>query len=106
MSKTELLFRAVEALSTPAAKAVARGLTLWIGFNVLVVVFLVWRAWKKREVAQMSTVQIYGADMVFLNEIPFRCVQDAEQYADQLKKTDPALTYLVMDDPGQQVSMR
>ena len=46
MSKTELLFRAVEALSTPAAKAVARGLTLWIGFNVLVVVFLVWRAWK------------------------------------------------------------
>lgn len=46
MSKTELLFRAVEALSTPAAKAVARGLTLWIGFNVLAVVFLVWRAWK------------------------------------------------------------
>ena len=54
MSKTELLFRAVEALSTPAAKAVARGLTLWIGFNVPVVVFLnvpvvvflVWRAWK------------------------------------------------------------
>lgn len=44
MSKTELLFRAVEALSTPAAKMVARGLTLWIGFNVLVVVFLVWRA--------------------------------------------------------------
>ena len=41
MSKTELLFRAVEALSTPAAKMVARGLTLWIGFNVLVVVFLV-----------------------------------------------------------------
>lgn len=41
MSKTELLFRAVEALSTPAAKMVARGLTLWIGFNVLV-----WRAWK------------------------------------------------------------
>ena len=80
MSKTELLFRAVEALSTPAAKAVARGLTLWIGFNVLVV--------------------------VFLNEIPFRCVQDAEQYADQLKKTDPAFTYLVMDDSGQPVSMR
>ncbi len=46
MSKTELLFRAVETLSTPAAKMVARGLTLWIGFNVLVVVFLVWRAWK------------------------------------------------------------
>lgn len=54
----------------------------------------------------MSTVQIYGADMSFLNEIPFRCVQDAEQYADRLKKTDPALTYLVMDDSGQQVSMR
>ncbi len=54
----------------------------------------------------MSTVQIYGADMVFLNEIPFRCVQDAEQYADQLKKTDPALTYRVMDDSGQPVSMR
>lgn len=54
----------------------------------------------------MSTVQIYGADMAFLNEIPFRCVQDAEQYADRLKKTDPALTYLVMDDFGQQVSMR
>ena len=34
----------------------------------------------------MSTVQIYRADMSFLNEIPFRCVQDAEQYADQLKK--------------------
>ena len=46
MSKTELLFRAVEVLSTPAAKMVARGLTLWIGFIVLVVVFLVWRAWK------------------------------------------------------------
>lgn len=51
MSKTELLFRVVETLSTPAAKMVARGLTLWIGFNVLVVVFLVvvflvWRAWK------------------------------------------------------------
>ena len=46
MSKTELLFRVVEALSSPAAKAVARGLTLWIGFNVLVVVFLVWRALK------------------------------------------------------------
>lgn len=46
MSKTELLFRAVEALSTPAAKMVARGLTLWIGFNVLFVVFLIWRAWK------------------------------------------------------------
>lgn len=54
----------------------------------------------------MSTVQIYGADMVFLNEIPFRCVQDAEQYADQLKKTDPTRTYLVMDDSGQQVSTR
>ena len=33
---------------------------------------------EKREVAQMSTVQIYGADMSFLNEIPFRCVQDAK----------------------------
>lgn len=54
----------------------------------------------------MSTVQIYGADMAFLNEIPFRCVQDAEQYADRLKKTDPALTYRVMDDSGQPVSMR
>lgn len=61
---------------------------------------------EKREVAQMSTVQIYGADMAFLNEIPFRCVKDAEQYADQLKKADPALTYLVMDDSGHQVSMR
>ena len=100
MSKTELLFRAVEALSSPAAKAVARGLTLWIGFNVLVA------GMEKREVAQMSTVQIYGADMAFLNEIPFRCVQDAEQYADQLKKTDPTRTYLVVDDSGQQVSMR
>lgn len=46
MSKTELLFRVVGALSSPAAKAAVRGLTLWIGFNVLVVVFLVWRAWK------------------------------------------------------------
>lgn len=54
----------------------------------------------------MSTVQIYGTDMSFLNEIPFRCVQDAERYADQLKKTDPTLVYLVMDDSGQQVSMR
>lgn len=54
----------------------------------------------------MSTVQIYGTDMVFLNEIHFRCVQDAEQYADQLKKTDPTRMYLVMDDSGQQVSMR
>lgn len=54
----------------------------------------------------MSTVQIYGADMNFLNETPFRCVQDAEQYADQLKKTDPTLVYLVMDDSGQPVSMR
>lgn len=54
----------------------------------------------------MSTVQIYGADMAFLNEIHFRCVQDAEQYADRLKKTDPALTYLVMDDSWQPVSMR
>jgi hypothetical protein len=61
---------------------------------------------EKREVAQMSTVQIYGADMAFLNEIPFRCVQDAEQYADQLKKTDPTRTYLVVDDSGQPVSMR
>lgn len=48
----------------------------------------------------MSTVQIYRADMAFLNEIPFRCVQDAEQYADQLKKTDPTHTYLVVDDSG------
>lgn len=54
----------------------------------------------------MSTVQIYRAYMAFLNEIPFRCVQDAEQYADQLKKTDPTLVYLVVDDSGQQVSMR
>lgn len=54
----------------------------------------------------MSTVQIYRADMAFLNEIPFRCVQDAERYADQLKKADPAFTYLVMDDSGQPVSMR
>lgn len=54
----------------------------------------------------MSMVQIYGADMSFLNEIPFRCVQDAEQYADQLKKAYPADTYLVMDDSGQTVSMR
>ena len=61
---------------------------------------------EKREVAQMSTVQIYRADMAFLNEILFRCVQDAERYADQLKKADPALTYLVMDDSGQPVSMR
>jgi hypothetical protein len=61
---------------------------------------------EKREVAQMSTVQIYRADMAFLNEILFRCVQDAERYADQLKKTDPTLMYLVVDDSGQQVSMR
>jgi len=54
----------------------------------------------------MSTVQIYRADMAFLNEIPFRCVQDAERYADQLKKTNPTLVYLVMDDSGQPVSMR
>lgn len=54
----------------------------------------------------MSTVQIYRVDMAFLNEIPFRCVQDAERYADQLKKTDPTRTYHVMDDSGQQVSMR
>lgn len=54
----------------------------------------------------MSTVQIYRADMVFLNEIPFRCVQDAEQYADWLKKAYPADTYIVVDDSGQQVSMR
>jgi hypothetical protein len=61
---------------------------------------------EKREVAQMSTVQIYRADMAFLNEILFRCVQDAERYADQLKKTDPTLMYLVVDDSGQPVSMR
>ena len=54
----------------------------------------------------MSTVQIYGADMVFLNEIPFRHVQDAERYADQLKKTDPTRTYQVVDDSGRPVSMR
>ncbi|MBT9711456.1 hypothetical protein GPK63_01405 [Faecalibacterium prausnitzii] len=54
----------------------------------------------------MSTVQIYSADMAFLNEILFRCVQDAERYADQLKKTAPTLMYLVVDDSGQQVSMR
>ena len=54
----------------------------------------------------MSTVQIYRADMVFLNEIHCRCVQDAEQYADQLKKTDPTHTYFVVDDSGQPVSMR
>jgi hypothetical protein len=61
---------------------------------------------EKREVAQMSTVQIYRADMAFLNEILFRCVQDAERYADQLKKTDPTLMCLVVDDSGQPVSMR
>jgi hypothetical protein len=61
---------------------------------------------EKREVAQMSTVQIYRADMAFLNDILFRCVQDAERYADQLKKTDPTLMYLVVDDSGQPVSMR
>lgn len=54
----------------------------------------------------MSTVQIYRADMAFLNEIPFRCVQDAEQYADQAKKTDQALVYRVVDDSGKPVSMR
>lgn len=54
----------------------------------------------------MSTVQIYRADMAFLNEIPCRCVRDAEQYADQLKKADPTLVYLVVDDSGQPVSMR
>lgn len=54
----------------------------------------------------MSTVQIYRADMAFLNEILFRCVQDAEQYADQSKKTNPTLVYLVVDDSGRQVSMR
>ena len=61
---------------------------------------------EKREVAQMSTVQIYRADMAFLNEILFRCVQDAERYADQLKKTDPTLVYLVVDGSGKPVSMR
>lgn len=54
----------------------------------------------------MSTVQIYGTDMSFLNEISFRCVQDAERYADQLKKTDPTLVYLVVDGSGKPVSMR
>lgn len=54
----------------------------------------------------MSTVQIYRADMAFLNEIPFRCVQDAERYAEQAKKTDLTLSYLVTDDSGQQVPMR
>lgn len=46
MSKTELLFRVVEVLSSPAAKMIAKGLVLWIGFNVFVVLFLAWRAWK------------------------------------------------------------
>lgn len=46
MSKTELLFWAVEVISSPAAKTLAKGLVLWIGFNAFVVVFLAWRAWK------------------------------------------------------------
>lgn len=54
----------------------------------------------------MSTVQIFDADLRFVNEIPMPNTLAGIQYADQLAAENPGRLYVVMDEHRQKVYQR
>lgn len=55
---------------------------------------------------RVSTVQIFDADLRFVNEIPLPNTLAGIQYADQLAAENPGRLYVVMDEHRQKVYQR
>lgn len=61
---------------------------------------------QKKEKKKVSTVQIFDADLRFVNEIPMPNTLAGIQYADQLAAENPGRLYVVMDEHRQKVYQR
>ena len=61
---------------------------------------------QKKEKKKVSTVQIFDADLRFVNEIPMPNTMAGIQYADQLAAEKPGRLYVVMDEHRQKVYQR
>lgn len=61
---------------------------------------------QKKEKKKVSTVQIFDADLRFVNEIPMPNTLAGIQYADQLAAEKPGCLYVVMDEHRQKVYQR
>lgn len=61
---------------------------------------------QKKERKGVSTVQIFDADLRFVNEIPVPNTLAGIQYADQLAAKEPGRLYVVMDEHRQKVYQR
>lgn len=61
---------------------------------------------QKKEKKKVSTVQIFDADLRFVNEIPMPNTLAGIQYADQLAAEKPGRLYVVMDEHRQKVYQR
>lgn len=61
---------------------------------------------QKKERKGVSTVQIFDADLRFVNEIPMPNTLAGIQYADQLAAKEPGRLYVVMDERRQKVYQR
>lgn len=61
---------------------------------------------QKKERKGVSTVQIFDADLRFVNEIPMPNTLAGIQYADQLAAEKPGRLYVVMDEHRQKVYQR
>lgn len=61
---------------------------------------------QKKEKKKVSTVQIFDADLRFVNEIPMPNTLAGIQYADQLAAEKPSRLYVVMDEHRQKVYQR
>lgn len=65
-----------------------------------------WHIHQKKEKKKVSTVQIFDADLRFVNEIPMPNTLAGIQYADQLAAEKPGRLYVVMDEHRQKVYQR
>ena len=61
---------------------------------------------QKKEKKKVSTVQIFDADLRFVNGIPMPNTLAGIQYADQLAAEKPGRLYVVMDEHRQKVYQR
>lgn len=61
---------------------------------------------QEKEKKNMSTVQIFDANLRFVNEIPMPNALAGIQYADQLAAENPGRLYVVTDEHRQKVYQR
>lgn len=61
---------------------------------------------QKKEKKKVNTVQIFDADLRFVNENPHAEHAGGHQYADQLAAEKPGRLYVVMDEHRQKVYQR